>query len=392
MFKKRVDAGHEGDDAACNGRERTPVVDVCCVCGVSEEVLRCSKCKMTTYCSKGCQKSHWDYHAVYCDAIVKLKRIETDKIYKEYSVRQKGVDFKTQNKVMKLVGNKPMLDCYLGEKPFEVLWDTGSMISLVDRRWVQENFPEENIYSVSEFLEDSELRVQAANSTIIKFDGVILLKFSIDGGEGFDVPMLISSGEISEPILGYNVIEHLILNGTSEQCDALQSSLNGKGEVEMKPLVSLIQQKANNPDFLTEVKASKTVSVPAGHRVQMKCRVKAQGNDEEQTVYFLPRISENDPVTLSETVSTLRRGRTNYVYVDVINATNQDQMVEKGVILGSIHSVSAVIPMVKFGMVEEGKVATVGCAKEEKKEDKDGNDGLGKQDTVQGSVEEGEAD
>ena len=201
MPKKRVGAGHEGDDAAWKGREKTPAVEVCCVCGDSEDVQRCKKCKMTMYCSKSCQKSHWDYHAVYCDAIVELKKIETDKIYKEYSVRQKGVDFKTRNKVMKLVGNKPMLSCYLGEKPFEVLWDTGSMISLVDRGWVQENFPEEKIYSVSEFLEDSELRVQAANATTIKFDGVMLLKFSVDGGEGFDVPVLIASGEISEPIL-----------------------------------------------------------------------------------------------------------------------------------------------------------------------------------------------
>ena len=375
MPKKRVGAGHEGDDAAWKGREKTPAVEVYCVCGVQ----RCKKCKMTMYCSKSCQKSHWDYHAVYCDAIVELKKIETDKIYKEYSVRQKGVDFKTRNKVMKLVGNKPMLSCYLGEKPFEVLWDTGSMISLVDRGWVQENFPEEKIYSVSEFLEDSELRVQAANATTIKFDGVMLLKFSVDGGEGFDVPMLIASGEISEPILGYNVIEHLVLNGTSEQCDALQSSL-GKGKVEMKPLVSLIQQKANNPDFLTEVKASTTTRVPAGHRVQMKCRVKAQGNAEEQTVYFLPRISENDQVTLSETVSTLRRGRTNYVYVDVINATNREQMVEKGVIMGSIHSVSAVMPMVKFGGADEDKVAMVGCLQDGKEEDRHGKVGISKED------------
>ena len=72
-----------------------------------------------------------------------------DKMYGNYSVRQKQEDSKTKMKVMKLVGDKPILSCRLGGKPFEVLWDTGSMVSLVDRKWVKENFPDRQIHSIS---------------------------------------------------------------------------------------------------------------------------------------------------------------------------------------------------------------------------------------------------
>ena len=55
------------------------------------------------------------------------------------------------------------------------------------------------------------------------------LEFQLDdGGEGFMVPVLVASNEMTEVILGYNVIEHLILNGTSQQRTALPSAFQGK--------------------------------------------------------------------------------------------------------------------------------------------------------------------
>ena len=125
------------------------------------------------------------------------------------------MDVKSTRKIMRLVGDKAILKCLLDNKFFEVLWDTGSMISLVDKDWVEEHFPEKKIYSVDEFLENECLHVQAANSTEITYDGVILLKFSLKfNNDSFDVPVLVTNQKIAEPILGHNVIEHLILNGT----------------------------------------------------------------------------------------------------------------------------------------------------------------------------------
>ena len=203
----------------------TPSKDVCCVCGTSENVKRCGKCKLTSYCSGKCQKSHVSYHAAYCSAISDLQKLEKEKLYRDYSVHQKQIDFRTKKKILKLVGDKPMLTCSLDGEKYEVLWDTGSMISLVDRRWLKKNFPDKKIISVDEFLGNEELHVRAANSTEIEFDGVVLLNFSLGKGDGFVIPVIVSSQDVNEPILGYNVIEHLILNGSPAQRLALKSSL-----------------------------------------------------------------------------------------------------------------------------------------------------------------------
>ena len=47
--------------------------------------------------------------------------------------------------MMRLVGRKPMVKCHLDGKKFDMLWDTGSMICLVDRKWVGEHFPDKEI-------------------------------------------------------------------------------------------------------------------------------------------------------------------------------------------------------------------------------------------------------
>ena len=140
----------------------------CCVCDSVTNLKRCSGCKSTWYCSKKCQKSHREYHGVYCSAISQLCQLEINKLFREYTVRQRQVDTKTQAKIVKLVGEKPILSCRLDGKDFDVLWDTGSMISLVGRQWVQKNFPQKEIHSIRDFLEENEeLKVTAANSSDI---------------------------------------------------------------------------------------------------------------------------------------------------------------------------------------------------------------------------------
>ena len=313
---------------------------------------RCGKCKLVSYCSKKCQKSHLSEHSKYCGAIADLLKLEVEKVYKDHTVRQEATDAKLRKRMVKLVGKKPMLKCKIDGKVMKLLWDTGSMVSIAGRKWVKKNFPNKKIFSLSEFLESNELNLQAANKTKINLDGVILLDFGVDGvenEEGFVVPIVVSSEDLGEPILGYNVIEHLVLNGAAGHTDALQAALTcTRGDFEVNSLVALVQERADQEDFITEVKASSSIKVPAGMKVQIRCRVKATSEGEEQTVYFAPRVEESDDdLTFLETVTKLRRGRTNYMVVEVLNQSTKDKELGKGTVIGSIHSVSAVIPMVK---------------------------------------------
>ena len=52
--------------------------------------------------------------------------------------------------------------------------DTGSMVSIVDRSWARKWFQAKQILPVSMFV-DEQLKLRAANSSEINFDGVLLL-------------------------------------------------------------------------------------------------------------------------------------------------------------------------------------------------------------------------
>ena len=119
-----------------------------------------------SYCSKTCQEIHRAHHSVYCSAIESLENLEREKLYRDFSVRQCQVDFGTKKKLLRLVGRKSLLNCILGTKRVEVLWDTGAMVCVIDREWLRKNFPDAKIQSISDFL-DEDLEVRAANSTKI---------------------------------------------------------------------------------------------------------------------------------------------------------------------------------------------------------------------------------
>ena len=102
------------------------------------------------------------------------------------------------------------------------------------------------------------------------------------------------------------------------------------------------------------------MKIPAGYKVRIQCRVKVQSNDAEQTVYFSPRISEGeDGLTFNEAVCRLKRGRTNYVDVEVINDSRVDKILKKGEVVGSVHSVAAVTPAMRGINVPGRKEAKV---------------------------------
>ena len=107
--------------------------DICCACGTSGggDVIekQCARCHSIKYCSKKCQKKHFPYHAQYCYAIVDSSKMEVNKLYKNYSVREEQVDAQSRNKFVNLIGEKPMIKCYLDGANCEALWDAGSMVS-----------------------------------------------------------------------------------------------------------------------------------------------------------------------------------------------------------------------------------------------------------------------
>ena len=64
-----------------------------------------------------------------------------------------------QNRLVKLIGNKPLFDCKLDGIDTRVLWDTGSMISLINLLWLRTMFPAAKVRPISDFLEGGSDKV-----------------------------------------------------------------------------------------------------------------------------------------------------------------------------------------------------------------------------------------
>ena len=51
--------------------------------------------------------------------------------------------------LVRLVGEKAVVNCLLGGRMEKVLWDTGAMVSMIDKYWLAENFPGVTILAIS---------------------------------------------------------------------------------------------------------------------------------------------------------------------------------------------------------------------------------------------------
>ena len=131
------------------------------------------------------------------------------RVLSAFSVREENqVKLKLKNRLVQLVGEKPMLSCTLNGRNSEALWDTGAMVSMVDGYWLEKVDPECEIQSVQSFLEGDNLHLCAANNTNVDVEGVAMLTFGL-GHVEVPVPFLVTKDRLEHPIIGYNLIKHV---------------------------------------------------------------------------------------------------------------------------------------------------------------------------------------
>ena len=133
------------------------------------------------------------------------------------------------------------------------------MVSLVNNTFLRENFPGVEVHSIDDFTGQG-ISLSAANKSKIGVDGVAILEFGVDGGEGlFEVPFLVTSQEITTPIIGYNIIEHLVKNFrnkmdlSSSLCNLVDTLSSENAEA----MVNLIEEGAEIQELRSEAKLEK---------------------------------------------------------------------------------------------------------------------------------------
>jgi hypothetical protein len=175
------------------------------------------------------------------------------------------VEIKLRDGLVKLVGERPLLKCRVGEAEVEALWDTGAMVSIVSEGWLRQKCPDTPVLTVQEFLEGDDLHLCAANNTSVDIGGVVILNFKL-GNLSVNIPFLVSRDELSGPILGYNLIKHLVEQDVEELPSLLRESIPSlETDARAEAVVAFIQ---NDGDQEEEVAVKRKTIIPAKLQVQ----------------------------------------------------------------------------------------------------------------------------
>ena len=259
-------------------------------------------CSSGCYCSSQCRDAHKSIHDQLCKAIKELEQIEFNK--KNFSVRESN-QVTVKNQLVRLIGEKPLMKCELNGVKSEGLLDSGSQVSMMGLPWFRRCFPDVEILSVEEFLKGDELHLYAANKTKVDFEGVVKVKFSVGNKYCVEVPFIVCKEELSQPIIGYNVMKHMIETVQPEDLpEVLMESFPFLNETVANAVITVV-----NSDVPREspVWCVDRLSLPPHSRCRVKCRAKMTATVPNETVIFNPNVFE-DEFEMAESVSKIHLG------------------------------------------------------------------------------------
>jgi len=103
-----------------------------------------------------------------------------------------------QAKMVLLVGNKCIIDCNLNDVKTKVLWDTGSQVSVISRRFLKTNF--------------GGIEIRNLADTPIPYSGFVELEICFLAEQDIFtnlVPFLVTGNFLENPVIGYNSMKKL---------------------------------------------------------------------------------------------------------------------------------------------------------------------------------------
>jgi hypothetical protein len=194
----------------------------------------------------------------------------------------------------------------------------------------------------------------AANGTEIPFEGWVEMEFEMttDGCDTLQlqVPMLVTAGPLSEPIIGYNVIREAVLHPTRSpsQLASLKTVFSDHPPNLVKAALALIRKEsAADLDTLGTVKLGKEAQViPKGETTLVPCRTHVRAN-AETTVLLEPAVLGTqwpEGLQVMEQLCHVSAGSSCRLMIPITNTTNRDIRIEGKSIIGHLHRIQAVVP------------------------------------------------
>lgn len=261
---------------------------------------------------------------------------------------------KQRVQLLSLIGRKYIINCLLDGVETKALWDTGSQVCLINEKWRQRQIPHVTVRDLAEIVDPDLLNAHAVNQTPIPFSGWVEITFKLPSETAKQlellVPVLVSDedGVAEQPIIGYNVIEHVLARGIEPPCDVTEA-VSAAFSFDCKKTEVFLKVMRSGDDGLGEgmVKAGREVtSIPAGQTRTVKCSVRAGTLPDQQDVLFdpCPPIQLPEGLKMEKGVVRLQRGSWSRVTIPVTNNTTHDILLHPRTILGQTQRVKTICP------------------------------------------------
>lgn len=260
---------------------------------------------------------------------------------------------KRKSQLLNLIGKQHMINCRLNGIETRALWDTGSQVCLINEKWRKQNIPYAAVRSLSEILGSGTVEGRAVNQTPIPFKGWAEVKFELPATEAAPlellVPVLVTDeeGAANEPIIGFNVIEHLLDRGidppravTDAVCMAFSFDCK-KAEV----FVRVMRNKDEGSEGMVKT-GRDTINIPARQTKTIKCNIRTSPLPEHQDALFEPSSDLHLPegLKIQENVVRLQRGTRSSFLLPITNSTAHEILLLPRTKLGQTQAVKTIYP------------------------------------------------
>ena len=208
---------------------------------------------------------------------------------------------------------------------------------------------------------DSEdlLDLRAANNTPVPFVGFAELTFELSNvpvGDVLTVPFLVSNTSMTNPIIGYNVIEQIVKSCCMSTADndarstvivtTIQESFEQPIKGVVQDIIDIICEEQDHE--LATIKSPKwAIVIPAKRYLKITCRGNAETCDAKTKVLFVPNESGTLPtgLELKETLFTLPKGYSFRINIEVYNSSEHAITLNGRSVLGHVELVKSVTPI-----------------------------------------------
>jgi hypothetical protein len=155
---------------------------------------------------------------------------------------------------------------------------------MISTRFIREHFPNVLIRDVGDLL-DGDLNLTAANGSDIPYRGWVELDLQIGDSEHVpSVPFLVTDEKVGVPLVGFNVIEHLIKFNKLNR-DEIAEAFVRINACDATALVNLVNS-ANHNELCVVKTCKKDDVVPRVQSVKVSCRVNMGPLDKRTPVLF----------------------------------------------------------------------------------------------------------